>query len=122
MNQSTQQGPVLQASLDAYGKQCDDAGAGNHSSMAGARWYTGVFHYTVFNTLAPPNWKYPSCTPCSGCGAGDYRGVFPARSRHPGGANHGVTDASVRFVSETIDLQVYHALGSRDGGEVASFQ
>lgn len=119
--ESTQQGPITQAMLETYGQSCA-SGSSNHSSMAGARWYTGVFHYCVFNTLAPPNWKYPSCTPCSGCGAGDSGGVYPARSRHPGGANHGVADASVRFVSETIDLQVYHGLSSRDGGEVASFQ
>ena len=33
-----------------------------------------------------------------------------------------LTDGSVRFLAETIDLNVYHALGSRDGGEpVGSF-
>ncbi len=74
----------------------------------------------MFNTLAPPNWKYPACSVSNSYGAA--RGVYPARSRHPGGVNHGVADASVRFVSETIELGVYHALGSRDGGEVASFQ
>ena len=119
--QSTQQGPISQAELDTYGQACE-TGKNNHASVAGMRWGRGLFHYAVFNTVAPPNWKYPSCRSCSACGGGDSNGVYPARSRHPGGANHGVTDGSVRFVSETIELQTYHALGSRDGGEVASFQ
>jgi transposase len=48
------------------------------------------------------------------------KGLYPARSRHPGGVNHALADASVRFISETIDLTTYHGLGSRDGGEAIS--
>jgi hypothetical protein len=54
---------------------------------------------------------------CNGCGQGDSRGIFPARSRHPGGAHHGLGDASVQFITESVDLFVYQSLGSRDGGE-----
>ncbi len=39
-------------------------------------------------------------------------------SYHPGGAHFALGDASVRFISENVDLKVYHALGSRDGREV----
>ena len=39
-------------------------------------------------------------------------------SHHPGGCNVGLSDASVRFVSETIDLTVWRAVGSREGKEV----
>ncbi len=38
-------------------------------------------------------------------------------SYHPGGAVFGLGDGSVRFIAETIDLQVFRALGTRDGGE-----
>ncbi len=117
--ESTQQGTISQAAIDAYGKTCHD-NSGSHTSVAGYRWVNGSFYYTVFNTLAPPNWKYPACSSVSQS-YGASRGVYPARSRHPGGVNHGVADASVRFVSETIDLGIYQALGSRDGREVASF-
>jgi prepilin-type processing-associated H-X9-DG protein len=41
-----------------------------------------------------------------------------ARSRHPGGVNAAMCDASVRFVSDGIDLQAWRALATRDGGEV----
>ena len=118
-NESTQQGPITQAQLDAYGSGCA-AGSSNHTSYMGYRWGRPVFIYTVFNTVAPPNWQYPDCMPCGTCGAGDSTGIFPARSRHPGGVVHGLADASVTFISETIDLQLYHGLGSRNGKESVS--
>ena len=43
-----------------------------------------------------------------------------ARSRHPGGVNAAMCDASVRFVSDGIDLPAWRALATRDGGEVKS--
>jgi len=42
------------------------------------------------------------------------------KSKHPGGANFLMGDASVRFFPESIDYRLYNALGTRDGGEVAS--
>ena len=39
-------------------------------------------------------------------------------SDHPGGANFGFADGSVRFISENGDPRVFEALGSRAGGEV----
>jgi prepilin-type N-terminal cleavage/methylation domain-containing protein len=41
-------------------------------------------------------------------------------SNHPGGAQFAMGDASVRFVSETIDFNVYLATASRDGKEPES--
>lgn len=38
-------------------------------------------------------------------------------SYHPGGAQIALADGSARFVSETIDLATWQALGSRDFGE-----
>ena len=40
-------------------------------------------------------------------------------SVHPGGCHFALADASVHFVSESIDLEIYKQLASRDGGEVA---
>lgn len=41
----------------------------------------------------------------------------PMGSMHPGGTNFTLGDASVRYISETIDMTTYRALGSRDDGE-----
>ncbi|MEX2168223.1 MAG: DUF1559 domain-containing protein [Pirellulales bacterium] len=41
-----------------------------------------------------------------------------ARSRHAGGVNAAMCDASVRFVADGIDLRTWRALATRDGGEV----
>lgn len=38
-------------------------------------------------------------------------------SYHPGGCNATLGDASVRFVSETIDIDIWRAVGSRKGKE-----
>ncbi len=116
---STTVGPITQAELDQYGQACE-SGAGDHQSVAGREWIRGVYTMSTFNTVAPPNWKYPSCMECSGCGAPDSQGVFPARSRHPGGAMHALGDASVRFLSDTTDLLVYQGMGTRDQGEAVS--
>jgi len=39
-------------------------------------------------------------------------------SYHIGGAQYTLTDGAVRFISDSIDMQVYSPLGSRDDGEV----
>ena len=38
-------------------------------------------------------------------------------SEHPGGCHFVLCDAAVKFVSENVDLVVYKATASRDGGE-----
>ncbi|QDS89427.1 putative major pilin subunit [Rosistilla ulvae] len=41
-------------------------------------------------------------------------------SFHPGGANHGFADGSVRFISETTSAQVYAALVTANGGSMTA--
>lgn len=48
----------------------------------------------------------------------DWQQNFGFHSRHTGGANFLKADGSVTFFPESIDLTVYHALGSIEGGEV----
>ncbi|MHC2066653.1 DUF1559 family PulG-like putative transporter [Bremerella sp. T1] len=117
-NESTSQGPITQATLDTAGVACDN-NKSNHSSFAALRWTRGTLEYAIFNTLAPPNWKYPSCMTSTSTGNhGSSKGIYVARSRHPGGVNFTLADGSVRFITETVDSQTYHAMGSRNGGEV----
>ena len=44
-----------------------------------------------------------------------------ARSRHPGGVNAAFGDGSVHFISESVALNVWRAMGSSQGGEVVDF-
>ncbi len=43
-------------------------------------------------------------------------------SKHTGGANFGLGDGSVKFLSDSIDLATYSSLGTRNGGEVVSVE
>ena len=104
------------AAIAAVGQACD-GGTGYHHSHGGREWIAPMPAQTIFNTLAPPNWQYPTCMDCCGAGWMDRRGVWPARSHHPGGANHAMADGSVRFISETIDGQSYCLLGNRADGQ-----
>jgi prepilin-type N-terminal cleavage/methylation domain-containing protein len=114
---------ATEAQLTTYGQQCSTATAtANHRWYAGFRWSAPGYYNTEINTLATPNWRFPACHPCTGCGEGDGPGVFPSRSRHPGGTMHAMGDGSVRFVSNTINLLTYQAMGSASGGEAVSNQ
>ena len=50
-NQSTTQGPITEAEVNAYGANCL-AGKTDHQSVSGREWVRGVFAHTVFNTFA----------------------------------------------------------------------
>jgi type II secretory pathway pseudopilin PulG len=46
--------------------------------------------------------------------------ILAARSRHPGGVQVALCDASVRFVKDSIDIKVWRALSTTRGGETIS--
>jgi prepilin-type N-terminal cleavage/methylation domain-containing protein/prepilin-type processing-associated H-X9-DG protein len=48
------------------------------------------------------------------------RAQMPPSSHHTGGVNTLFGDGSVRFIKNSVDLQVWRALGTRNGGEVIS--
>lgn len=78
------------------------------------RWVDGFILYTAYYHWWEPNSRIPDCAKWS-----PLRSLWQmARSRHPGGVNVGLCDGSVRLVSETVDLDTWRALGSRDGNEV----
>lgn len=106
-----------QNELNTYGTACQ-AGTTNHHSHNGREWSIGMPAQTLFNTAAPPNWQYPTCQSCTGCGWMDSQGIFPSRSRHTGGVQVLLGDGSARFVSDNVDLATWQNLGSVRGGEV----
>jgi prepilin-type processing-associated H-X9-DG protein len=46
--------------------------------------------------------------------------LMAARSRHSGGVNATMCDGSVRFVKNSISLQIWRAISTTQGGEVVS--
>jgi type II secretory pathway pseudopilin PulG len=106
------------ADLVTYGTACSTAAAiANQHSHNGREWICVQPTQTVFNAIATPNWQYPTCQNCTGCGWMDSNGFFPARSRHPGGANHALADGSVHFITNDVNLDTYQWLGARDDGQ-----
>jgi len=78
------------------------------------RWVDGFILYTAYYHWWEPNSSIPDCAKWS-----PLTSLWQmARSRHPGGVNVGFADGSVHFVSDTVDLETWRALGSRNGGEV----
>ncbi len=91
------------------------AGASKQTSYAGRNWIFGNYMTTRYNHVMPPNsW---SCT--RGNSPNNNGGAVTASSRHPQGVNSAAVDGSVRFVKSDIDITVWRAAGTRDGGEVA---
>ncbi len=112
-----------QADIEAAGVACDGNATSWAQSNAGQDWGAGFPGYAAFNTIAPPNWKHITC--CTGGTYGyacDRNGIVPPRSFHPGGVNAALGDASVRFISETVDFDNWQRLGARDDGNPVDLQ
>jgi hypothetical protein len=78
-------------------------------------------HCTLINTVCPPNDRRPSgLHNGSTTDYGNSRGVYVSRSNHPGGVVHAFADGSVTFIADSIAIDVYQGLGSRNGGETVA--
>lgn len=75
----------------------------------------GTMRHLGYSHANPPNAKQSDflfcdqMSPSSRC----YAGLVSARSHHLNGVNVGVMDGSTRLISDTIDLGVWHSLGTR---------
>ncbi|MBX3444075.1 MAG: DUF1559 domain-containing protein [Planctomyces sp.] len=88
-----------------------------HSSFVGSTWVLSSFSQTWYNHVLEPNSAIPDCNGARPS-AGAPTGAYTARSWHPGGVNVLFGDGGVKFVSSSIDLTIWRALGSIAGGEV----
>lgn len=76
----------------------------------GYPWSEGTPWRNWYNHIQPPNsvcWRPNNW----------WKLITPASSYHSGGVNVTLGDGSVRFVADTVDADVWYAVGSRDGGE-----
>ncbi len=108
---------VSEAQISAWGALCE-TNKGDHLSSNGWHWLGANATQNVFNTVAPPNFQYPTCIAVNPPGmASDRDGLYPARSYHPGGCNTAMADGSVAYLTDSIEWSLYQALGTRAGGE-----
>jgi prepilin-type N-terminal cleavage/methylation domain-containing protein/prepilin-type processing-associated H-X9-DG protein len=111
-----------QTSLDATYLACTQLNvmtAPPLTSRQGMSWVMGEMCCSLYNHVAPPN--------LTTCAAPNFPGNManmamqvPPSSRHPGGVNVLMGDASARFVKNSVDLVTWRAIGTRNGGEVTS--
>jgi prepilin-type processing-associated H-X9-DG protein len=89
------------------------------TSRQGMSWVMGEMCCTSYNHVAPPN-----DISCAGLGfPGSMANMsmqVPPSSRHPGGVNMLMGDASVRFVKNSVSLPTWRGLGTRNGSETIS--
>lgn len=106
---------------------------------SGLAWVSGNDIYA--NTILPLNWmtnlKNGQVDPSTGevCSPAAWNPSSPNQQKHcfnnqwyyqgfksfhPGGANFGFCDGSVRFLKQTINVRTYMALSTRAGGEIVS--
>jgi prepilin-type processing-associated H-X9-DG protein len=84
-------------------------------------WFSSRWDHSVYNAYLLPNQKdacgYASInfTPTSGV----RRAFLKAASNHTGGVNVAYADGSVRFISDTVSLNVWRALSTVDNGETS---
>jgi prepilin-type N-terminal cleavage/methylation domain-containing protein/prepilin-type processing-associated H-X9-DG protein len=95
-------------------------GGGTQFSFNGRLWAEGIYAHGLGNLVVPPNSPYPYCQIETGDSDTDSSGIYGLTSYHPGGANVGMCDGSVRFLKNTIAYIPLWALGSISQGEVVS--
>jgi prepilin-type N-terminal cleavage/methylation domain-containing protein/prepilin-type processing-associated H-X9-DG protein len=99
------------------------SGGAQFTTNRGFRWATGSPGISMFNTIVPPNstqYQWSGCRfGCGGCGV-DFGNFINATSNHSGGVNCAMADGSVKFVKNSVAMNVWWALGTKGNGEVIS--
>jgi prepilin-type N-terminal cleavage/methylation domain-containing protein len=80
---------------------------------AGTTWLRGADRHARYGHLFPPNSRLRDCECTQMVGAS----VMTARSAHTGGVNSLVIDGHAAFVGNDVQLSVWRAWGSPNGGE-----
>jgi prepilin-type N-terminal cleavage/methylation domain-containing protein/prepilin-type processing-associated H-X9-DG protein len=86
---------------------------GDDENGRGFSWFGGYgCQKWGFNTILPPNDRLTANHECM---SSSTSGAYTARSRHPGGVNICMGDGSVKFVLETIELDIWRAASTMNG-------
>ena len=110
---------IMSEVLKAWSPDDNDWRGDIHNDDGEFRFHTRLTPNTSAPDVFESAWYQPTGDPKMPAAAGAATvQVTAARSRHPGGVNAVLCDASVRFVSDTIALDVWQAMGSMNGSEV----
>jgi prepilin-type processing-associated H-X9-DG protein len=109
---------------------CKAVPSASTSVSAGTNWYTGGVwtgsHGSTLRFNAYSHFNTPNGLSCIDTSSGDtqapgdFSDALTATSNHPGGVNIGFCDGSVRFIKNTVNYQIWWALGNRNLGEIIS--
>ncbi len=100
---------VTQAEMERYVSDCL---AASQSGPPVVPYSSGGYmgYSSNYNHVGGPN-----SPPCE---SGGSLVSYPAVSNHTGGVNVLLADGAVKFAATNIDIKVWRAIGSRDGGEI----
>ena len=111
-----------QTSRDAAFQICSNMNASTATPLTskyGWSWVMGENCCTLYNHVAAPNRNT--------CGGTGFPGTMtnmamqvPPSSRHAGGVNVLMCDGAVHFVGDSVDLEIWRAIGTRKGQETIS--
>ncbi len=115
-----------QTEINIWGQRCLDyikRYPTHHRGTNGWSWSGSNYTQTVFNTVVPPNWEFPTAVADNSAPghSSDRNGIYPSRSQHPGGAVHAAVDGTTHFIAKEIDYRLYQGLGTRAGAEKVEF-
>jgi prepilin-type N-terminal cleavage/methylation domain-containing protein/prepilin-type processing-associated H-X9-DG protein len=85
------------------------------SGDRGREWSRGSFFMSSYNHFYTPNSQFPDCTD-----SGRNAAICGPRSFHSGGTNTLFLDGHVQFTKNTVNLSVFRAISTIQGGEIVS--
>jgi prepilin-type processing-associated H-X9-DG protein len=103
------------AELDRFAAECRKVASAEGAVTLlrkGESWLRADLSFTLYTHVLEING--PTCTN----GGLVQEGAWTAGSYHPGGAHVLFVDGHCSFLSDTLDLSLWRAMGSRNGGEM----
>lgn len=109
---------VAKSDFEKFSNACDQANTQNSEAAffpVGSMWLRADVGSTLYNHVLPPN--RPSCINNSG----EFKnGAWTAGSRHADKTHTMFADGHVKSIKTGINIQVWRAIGSRNGGEAVN--